>query len=424
MDINNINPVQLLETLYEGVVVHDSTTKIVYANPKALELLHLTKKEILNKDATDLDWCFIDTHHKLIPQKEYPVNRVLSDKCTLSNIEIGICDRTTDRITWVLCNAYPQFDSSGEVSEVVVGLLNISAMKTSIPFDAIVAHANDVILITEANAEDGDPQIVYGNQAFYELTGYAPDEVIGKSPKILQGEGTSAETRQRIRDAVENNEPIREKILNYSKAGVPYWLDMNIFPLENSHGEVQYFAAVERDITNQVEEKEKLQDLASKDPLTDLLNRRGFFELARKQLTSKSSKNESTVAVIDIDYFKKINDSFGHDCGDRVLVRLAAQLRAAFRDTDLICRYGGEEFIVLLAGAGISNSKKKLDMFRENIASLPFETCEGESINITISIGLTAIPANARYIETALNSADKALYDAKQSGRNKIVIYE
>ena len=423
MEINDIDPLQLLESLQEGVVVHSASTEILYANPRALELLRLTEEQALGKDALDPNWRFIDSHHKVMTHQEFPVNRVLSEKCALSNIEVGICDSSTDQITWVLCNAFPQFGSSGDIIKVVVGFLDITSNKTAIPFEAIVANANDVILVTEASPIDGNgPRIVYVNNAFCDLTGYTPSEVIGKTPRILQGDDTSIETRNDIREALKDKKPIRKKILNYSKAGIPYWLDINIFPLENILGNVSYFAAVERDITNQVEKEARLQDLATKDPLTGLLNRRGFFDLAKRRLGQQASKSTSTIAMIDIDYFKKVNDSFGHDCGDRVLTYLASQLRMMFRECDLICRFGGEEFVVFLLGADTKIGKYKLEAFRKQIANLPFDIGNGKSITVTVSVGIAEIQTDSLSIETALSQADKALYNAKESGRNRVCL--
>jgi diguanylate cyclase (GGDEF)-like protein/PAS domain S-box-containing protein len=423
MKINDIDPLNILETLQEGVLVHDATAAVRYANPKALELLRLTEEQALGRAAKAPGWRLIDSRHRAMPERELPVNRVLAERRAVSNVEIGICDDSTEHITWVICNAFPQFGPAGGVSSVVVGLSDISSKKTDIPFEAIVANANDIILITRADVREGHgPQIVYVNQAFCDLTGYLPEEVIGNTPGILQGEGTSVETRNRIRAALRAKQPVRATILNYSKAGNPYWLDMNIFPLRNALGEVSYFAAVERDITDQVEKEARLRDLATRDPLTGLLNRRGFFDLAKRQLAAQEQGNVSTVAIIDIDFFKRINDSFGHDCGDRALVHVTSLLRLMFRESDLICRFGGEEFVVLLPGAGTDVGRVKLEAFRTRIADTPFDTGKGQSIVLTVSIGVSQVDADPMAIEPALNGADKVLYQAKQGGRNRTVV--
>ena len=423
MEIHDIDALELLEALQEGVVVHAATTEILYANPKALEILRLTEEQALGKDALDPEWRFIDANYKVMPHQKFPVNRVLSEKGPIFNLEVGICDSTKDQVTWVLCNAYPQCDSSGNIIKVIVSFIDISSKKTDIPFEAIVANANDVILVTEATPLKGNgPRIVYVNHAFCELTGYTPSEVIGKTPRLLQGDDTSIKTRNNIYEALNRKLPIRETILNYSKAGIPYWLDMNIVPLENAFGEITYFAAVERDITSQIEKEAQLKVLATKDPLTGLLNRRGFFDLAKMRLTNQADNKISTIAIIDIDYFKRINDSFGHDCGDTVLKYLASFFSEVFRESDLFCRYGGEEFVVLLLGANTNISKKKMELFRKKVADSPVDIGDGNSITVTVSIGMAEIQKDSLSIEVTLNEADKALYNAKKSGRNMCIV--
>ncbi|WP_430461053.1 sensor domain-containing diguanylate cyclase [Thalassolituus sp. LLYu03] len=422
MELNDIDPVQLLGTLQQGIVVHCASTEILYANPKALELLRLSEAQALGKDALDPAWHFIDNQHNTLQPEQYPVNRVLASKTPLPATEIGICDSSTSDITWVLCNAYPQFTASGDIEKVVVGLLDISAQKTNIPFEAIVAKANDVIVVTSARqSDDTPPQIVYVNRAFTELTGYQPEEVIGKTPRLLQGEGTSAEVRARIREAIANKQPIRETLLNYSRSGVPYWLDMNIFPLINAQGDVTYFAAVERDATSQVDKEAELEDLANRDPLTGLLNRRGFYDIAREKLAALDSRTVSTIAMIDVDYFKNINDHYGHKLGDLALVTLAKQLRNAFRGSDIVCRFGGEEFLVLLLGADVTMGKRKLEIFRNRIEHAPLFLHKQHAVHATVSIGVTHIMKDAAAIEAAINAADTALYEAKRSGRNRLI---
>ena len=124
----------------------------------------------------------------------------------------------------------------------------------------VVKFANDIVIVTEAHpVDEPGPRIVYVNKAFTELTGFTPEEVIGKTPRILQGPDSHPETRAEIRAALEKKEPIRTLIVNYSKSGRKYWLDMNIIPLKNSKGEVTHFAAIERDLTDIKEAEEEIR---------------------------------------------------------------------------------------------------------------------------------------------------------------------
>ena len=124
-------------------------------------------------------------------------------------------------------------------------------MEIDFSIEDVVKFANDIVIITEAHPiDEPGPKIVYVNQAFTDLTGFAPEEVIGKTPRILQGPDSDPETRAEMRAALEKKEPFRTAIVNYSKSGRKYWLDINIIPLKNSRGEITHFAAIERDLTD------------------------------------------------------------------------------------------------------------------------------------------------------------------------------
>lgn len=421
MELTSISSFELVESLFEGVVVHSATTEILYANPRALDILRLTENQVLNKDAFDPQWHFVCSKGKRLALEDYPVNIVNRTQSAISNLEIGVCDSSSNDITWLLCNASPKFNQDGTIKFIIVSFIDITSTKVAVPFESIVANANDVIIITKADADD--PQIVYVNHAFTKLTGYEPAEVMGKTPRILQGLDTDKDTRLRIRNAMTNEHDIREVIVNYSKTGVPYWLDMNIFPLKNSLGDIIYFAAVERDVTSEVTKVEKLTHLASQDPLTGLLNRRGF-EQAVTNTFAEGNYAEHTLALIDVDHFKHINDTHGHDVGDIVLTQLANALKKSFRDSDLICRYGGEEFIVLMQKSDINNSLGKFKQFRAAIADARFNINEHLELAITVSLGLTQIPSGNVCLESLIKQADTALYQAKHSGRNRIEVFK
>ncbi|MCW9036248.1 MAG: diguanylate cyclase [Rhodospirillales bacterium] len=420
MDIKNIDPQELLNSLQAGVVVHSPTTEILYANPMSLEILRLTENQVIGKDALDPNWRMLDNHHKPLTTEQYPVNRVLREKRAINNVEIGVCDSSSEEVTWVLCNAYPEWTEDKTISQVVVTFIDVTHDHIDIPYKDIVDLSNDVIVVTKATPiTDPGPEIVYVNNAFTDLTGYTPEEAIGKDPRFLQGDDTSVEVRDRIRESLAAEEPTREEILNYSKRGQPYWLDMNIVPLRNEFGEVTYFAAIERDVTEAKKLEQELKDLALTDPLTGLYNRRGFDELGRNSLsTAKRNKQPVCIAMLDIDYFKKINDEYGHNVGDTVLEDLALCLKGHFRENDLIGRLGGEEFAVILYGTEIKSAYNKLEELRKDIEA---RSVKGpKEIKYTVSIGFCKVVEYKRLNE-ALKKSDKALYKAKDAGRNQVV---
>jgi diguanylate cyclase (GGDEF)-like protein len=165
------------------------------------------------------------------------------------------------------------------------------------------------------------------------------------------------------------------------------------------------------------QQNEKLEKLVSIDPLTELYNRRAFTLLVEKELSrAKRHSLAITLAILDIDHFKKINDQFGHNVGDEVLHRLAKELTNNMRKEDIICRWGGEEFVILMVKTTTELSFKHLDQVRENISNMNFSPVE----KLTFSAGMATVNANESFKDW-LQRADDALYKAKEAGRNKVI---
>ena len=170
------------------------------------------------------------------------------------------------------------------------------------------------------------------------------------------------------------------------------------------------------------EQKRALQRLTITDELTGLFNRRYLFREAVKEVYKASRYGHAlSVAIMDIDHFKSINDTYGHDVGDLVLKEVATHCREALRKSDILCRYGGEEFVVVLPGTDLDNAFRVAERLRETIASQPIQLTESE-LKVTFSLGITTHQADDNDLEIMLQRADKALYEAKSSGRNRTKI--
>lgn len=181
------------------------------------------------------------------------------------------------------------------------------------------------------------------------------------------------------------------------------------------------FAATATTAIHNAQLYSEVQKQAITDPLTELYNRRGFFELGRREVERANRFNRPlTAMMIDIDLFKQVNDTQGHLIGDQVLAGVASQIEHQLRQVDLPGRYGGDEFIALLPETDLFNAYQAAERLRRNIAQVIFPT-ENEPVRITVSIGIAGLKHTSETLETLIERADQALYLAKQSGRNRTV---
>lgn len=282
-------------------------------------------------------------------------------------------------------------------------------------FRQIVERAQDVIIVTEAEPlDEPGPRIVYVNPAFTRLTGYAPEEVIGRSPRFLQNPPTvDADTLHAIRAGLESGSGFRGPILNFGKDGTSYWLDMHIFGLSDHTGRITHFAAIERDVTARVLREMELHSEANTDPLTGLFNRRALALLIG---AAWQADRVNSVLMLDLDRFKDVNDGGSHAIGDAVLQALADVLLKAVRDRDYPVRLGGDEFALVMLDTDLRDAEHVARQLQEE---LEYALATRSLPPCTVSIGVTA--CLGRELTHALDDADRALRQAKQAGRNRVL---
>lgn len=278
----------------------------------------------------------------------------------------------------------------------------------------LLESTNDVVIITDNNLEN--PIIKYVNKAFEKLTGFTKEEAIGQTPRILQGPKTDKNTLRRIKRAMALKKCVNYELLNYSKSGQEYWLEFSVIPLLNDRGEVSYFGAIERDITQQKNLYSNLYELATKDYLTGAINRNRFYEVAAISFASYLRGNFNiAIMVIDIDNFKFVNDTYGHKEGDEQLKLVSSVCLKNIRGIDYLCRFGGDEFIILTHGLDGKNLKNKADLIINGILN-------NENAKVSISIGATIVGNKDTNIDDLIARADKALYEAKRRKGRAIVL--
>ncbi|MBN2657672.1 MAG: GGDEF domain-containing protein [Spirochaetales bacterium] len=211
----------------------------------------------------------------------------------------------------------------------------------------------------------------------------------------------------------------RFKTIFFNDMGTHFPAEVHVKRLDREYKDS--YAVFIEDLTEIVQEQDRLLRMANEDALTGLLNRRSFLLELKKEIDRSSRTGlDCTLAMIDLDHFKKINDTYGHDFGDEVLRVFSAVLRKDCRSLDIICRYGGEEFVVLLPHTRPDNALNYLERVRTDFASYPYS----RNIRPTFSCGVTGGKLNGAEgeVERLLKEADTLLYRAKDSGRDRIEI--
>ncbi|MBZ2164082.1 MAG: diguanylate cyclase [Alteromonas stellipolaris] len=454
MSIENVNLINLLEHASICVVIHSWDSQIVYVNPAAAKLFKTSLDELQRRHQSIDGWEFIDRQNRRLNPDEYPVSKVISLNVSITDEVIGLVDDTTGEVCWLSVSAYPE--KSNGTGFVVVYFTEITKKIADFSFLDIVQSAQDMIIVTEAESVNGplSPQIIYVNDAICKLTGYSREELIGETPRIFQGSLTDKEATTRIHSALTEKKPVTETLLNYTKKGTPYWVEMSIFPLKNQFGEVTHFASVERDVsavkfhaeqlnTRNSELRDirenleklvsqrtrdlrnvnvKLEKLAYFDPLTDIPNRRAFEEALDKSTHFAHRHGYSLlIGIADVDHFKKLNDTFGHAFGDDVLVAVAKSMKQFFRQEDGIGRVGGEEFAFCMVLPGSHEAIDILERLRKRVELISSSLPALKGYDVTISIGAYYVSeVNPSETKEMVSIADEALYRAKREGRNRV----
>ncbi|QTF91005.1 diguanylate cyclase [Halomonas sp. BM-2019] len=264
---------------------------------------------------------------------------------------------------------------------------------------------------------DAEMRIEKVNQAFTDITGYTDAEVVGQTPKLFKSGRHDAAFYQRLWRSLMEDGHWQGEIWNRNRHGEIYPLWQSITAVHDDQGRLRHFVSVFHNISERKHMEQELERQASRDHLTGAYNRRAF-DGALRQAMQQAERDAEPLALLllDIDHFKAVNDRHGHDTGDEVLRRVAERLAGSLRSTDLLARWGGEEFAILLPGTPLRGAATFAERLRSRIAESRLL-----GLSITVSIGLTEYrPGDAAAV--LLGRVDSALYRAKRGGRNGVVI--
>jgi diguanylate cyclase (GGDEF)-like protein/PAS domain S-box-containing protein len=262
---------------------------------------------------------------------------------------------------------------------------------------------------------DRNNRIIQVNSEFTRISGYTLEDVKGRPPSLFASGKHLQEFYMNMWKILEEKGLWEGEVVNKRRDGSLITEILRIQTVKDRFGVIQFYVASFVDISHRKELEDRLRELSEKDPMTSLWNRRKFDKEMQNQAmrTKRYSDNESaTLALIDIDHFKRVNDNYGHDRGDEVIKDVAGCLTHHLRETDVIARIGGEEFAIIMPHTDLREAEMVLNRVRTAI------NIESE-LNITVSAGATEISAKP---EETYKRADIALYESKSLGRNQVSV--
>ncbi|MGR9114368.1 MAG: EAL domain-containing protein [Gammaproteobacteria bacterium] len=307
--------------------------------------------------------------------------------------------------------------------ELEQSYINLAESESQLRLAATTFETHEGILITDQSGK-----ILRVNKAFTEISGYQPEEVIGKNPRLFKSGLHDKTFYDELWRQLQSRGKFDGEIWNRRKNGevFPEW--QTITAVKNDQGETTHYVAIFFDITEKKKTENEIHELAFFDPLTALANRRMLINQLHNELViAKRRKMFGSILFLDLDRFKVLNDSLGHHVGDELLVQVARRLKTVLREEDVPARLGGDEFVIL-----IHANKNTLQQARDQALTVAEKVQEALSKPFTISdfehhcstsIGMALFPDNAHSAVKLLQQADKAMYQSKAKGRNAISFF-
>lgn len=282
-----------------------------------------------------------------------------------------------------------------------------------------VERVADSIFMTDTNGI-----IEYVNPAFEEITGFSHEEAVGRTPKLIKSGQHSSEFYARIWTTLGEGEIYREVLINRKKDGQLYHEAVTVTPLFDEEGECTHYIFSGKDMTERMQTQERLHHLAHHDILTDMPNRMLFVDHL-KQALSRAKWHERTMAImfVDLDRFKMVNDTLGHEAGDQLLQSIAARMQSCMREGDIAARFGGDEFAVFLNDIAARDDVVPLAKNLLNALATPFVVA-GQELFVTCSVGISIFPEDGTDTQALMQNADTAMYWSKQKGGNTYHFYQ
>lgn len=411
------------------IVIVDENGTIVFVNDRCRDLLGYEPSDLTGRNVETLIPARFREHKRFrLEYQKSPEVRPMGKRPLLQALHKSGIEIPVD----IALSPVP---STAASEALVIAMMRnaiprwLSEQKTHLQTIALDAAANGIIITNR------EGMIQWANPAITKMTGYEVSELVGSHTRILKSGLHGEEFYRELWDTVLNGKIWFGSIANRRKDGCIYYEEQHIAPVRNEEGQITNFIAIKQDVTSrkiaedalyeanlqlkrrlaEIETlKQQLQEQAIRDPLTGLFNRRHLDEaLTREFDRARRHSSPLSVILIDVDHFKDVNDTQGHAAGDGILRVLARLLLDSTRSSDTVCRFGGDEFLVLLPEATLESAAQRAERWRSEFMDQYPGSC-------SLSIGVAGLQPDD-FPDSLIRRSDRALYLAKHRGRNCVV---
>jgi diguanylate cyclase (GGDEF)-like protein/PAS domain S-box-containing protein len=418
----------LMHNLRAGLLICTPDARITYGNPEASRMLHMKANTLIGKSISELGCTFRDEHGTDLSPENDLIQRVRHSGRERVDLMISIHHDHDEQPVWALVHAYPEFDTSRRFSRIVVMFIDITDRKRleaelqadremkAAALDAMTSH----VAVLDRHGfiiETNESWLKFAQRGDYGLgTSFCGINYLDVLSKVTGPEEVYARAaHDGIVSVVAGRSTLFQMDYPCHCPSERQWFTMKVTPMDAQRERV---LVSHENITSIKLAEEAIRILANTDALTGLANRRHFLEAAEEEY-ARARRYGTPLAVLmaDLDFFKAINDRYGHAGGDTVLQHFAITLSSLLRDSDSAGRIGGEEFAVVLPHTSLEGAQAFAQRLMECVSANP-PGIDGQTTRYTLSIGISEIGPASKDFPTLLRHADDALYRAKHNGRN------
>ena len=408
---------RIVETALEGIWVLDKDSATTFVNPRMADMLGYTPEEMLGRKVTE----FIRPDQ--LPDHEY---KALVRKFDVKETYERCFVKRDGADLWTMLSPRAIYDEKGEYAGAFAMITDITERKRAEETLRELEKAyRELVDFAPIGIFKSSPKGHYltANTSLAEMLGYDSVQDLMESVQDIASLYVEPDERQEILRAAEQGAENMVEVRRRRKDGSVIWTALSMRAVRDQEGKILHYEGFTHDITERKRMEEKLKELATQDSLTGLNNRGNTLELGGALFDiAKRYGSSLAVAMFDIDQFKSVNDTRGHEAGDVVLKTLSRIALATFRAADVVGRLGGEEFAVVMPETDHAEAMNALERFRQTVESavIPYE---GSPLSVTVSCGLALLTPADDALDGLFKKADEALYRAKREGRNRVAAY-